>query len=418
MRSHASWIDGTRGHVFEIAEALRLPLRRPRGSSSGWIGRCPVCGAERRHTKSHDRRGAIGVRPDGSGWHCFQCDTSGDALGLVTYELCGRPYRELDDAGKAEVRAWCLQWQGLPDDVAQRGRNAAWSASPPRPRREPLMRRSEQPKPEPAPERAYPPQDELAEFWSQCRRVDEPGTALAEWLRLRRLDPQTIADGDFARAIPAKGDYRLPNWACSGRGPSERTWRANGYHLIAPQFDANGVMCSVIARNVLSALPEAERREICRFSDQLPKSLPPRGHKRAGLVLLCHVALHLFRRRELPKWSPWRYRAGPRIECCEGEKKFLMRALSDEANECAPLVIGVESGSWTPEIAARIPDGSELVILTDQNEAGAKYATTIVRTLAERILTGALRIELRPEFDLSTNRYGELIVQLKDGVAA
>jgi hypothetical protein len=58
-------------------------------------------------------------------------------------------------------------------------------------------------------------------------------------------------------------------------------------------------------------------------------------------------------------------------------------AFSD-ANELAPAVLGIVNGSWTEEIAARIPDGTRVVVRTHSDGAGDDYAAKIVHSLSAR----------------------------------
>jgi hypothetical protein len=65
--------------VLVAAVALGLKTQAPRNASGGSILGCPACNADRRHPSRRDRRGAIGVRHDGRGWQCFECEATGDA---------------------------------------------------------------------------------------------------------------------------------------------------------------------------------------------------------------------------------------------------------------------------------------------------------------------------------------------------
>jgi hypothetical protein len=75
----------------------------------------------------------------------------------------------------------------------------------------------------------------------------------------------------------------------------------------------------------------------------------------------------------------------------EGTTDFLSSCcLWSDADDTAPAVVGVVNGSWCTEMAARIPDGVAVFIATDNDVTGEKYMATIVETLRERIVTGAL----------------------------
>jgi DNA primase len=43
--------------------------------------------------------------------------------------------------------------------------------------------------------------------------------------------------------------------------------------------------------------------------------------------------------------------------------------------------LAVFSGSWSPEMAAKIPDGSEVVLALDNDKTGERYAREILGTL-------------------------------------
>lgn len=360
-RTTAEWLERMRDvNVLAVAAGLGRDVQAPRGASGGSIYGCPACNADRRHTQTSDKRGAVGIERSGHGWRCFQCDASGDALDFAAYALRTKRFGELGDAAKAEVREWCQRWLGLDSSSST---PHAKLITPPAAR--------------PEPEPTYPPADEVAALWGACVRVvDVP--SVRTWLDSKRIDAITVADADLARALP--DGVHLPAWAAVG----SRSWLASGHRLIAPMVDARGVMRSVLARRVLDG--------------DGPKSGAARGFQRVGLVLACGLARQVLVAGKVPEW--WG-KAELRIVVVEGEKKLLMRStLFSDANEHAPAVIAVESGSWRPEHAARIPDGSAVFIATDPDEAGARYATTIVQSFASRIAAKAVRVELHPKLTL------------------
>jgi hypothetical protein len=75
-----------------------------------------------------------------------------------------------------------------------------------------------------------------------------------------------------------------------------------------------------------------------------------------------------------------------RVVFTEGGKDFLTWATREGRVSCgrAYAVFGVWQGAWTAELAARIPDGERVIIRTDQNEAGDRYAAAIADTLGAR----------------------------------
>jgi hypothetical protein len=66
----------------------------------------------------------------------------------------------------------------------------------------------------------------------------------------------------------------------------------------------------------------------------------------------------------------------------EGAPDFLIGATEwGDAADPWPAILGVVSGSWTPAIAARVPEGATVVVAVDHDEAGERYAARIAETL-------------------------------------
>lgn len=371
-----TWLaDMRRANVLAVAAALGCKTTPPRNSDGGAIYGCPQCGADRRHTKSGDRRGAIGVRRDGAGWRCFQCDQSGDAVDAVALSRHGKRFRELGHDGKGAVRRWCLEWLGssISGSLAHH--------------EQPL---SEPSRPQPRTSSpVYVPEEQLEALWCRAKSI-ERSVSVETWCAAKRLDVQSIVAADLARALVRRD--QLPRWAAAGR----LNWFESGHLLVLPLFDARGERRGMLARRVEGS--------------GNPKSCAARGFARSGLVLACSLARTVLRTGEVPTW----WTGAPlRIEVCEGEKKFLMRATTkSDANEYAPAVIGVESGSWTESIAERLPDGVEVFVATDPDDTGARYATTILRSLVERIISGAISVELRDGLVMLSERSYEVRVEV------
>jgi hypothetical protein len=110
-----------------------------------------------------------------------------------------------------------------------------------------------------------------------------------------------------------------------------------------------------------------------------PKSLAPSGFSVKGLVLADPLAQQLLG-GVCPAW--WKPRE---IVVAEGEPDWLLWALRQrETDEQGPAVIGIESGAWSPQIAARIPTGASVVIRTHHDEPGERYAQQIAASLHGR----------------------------------
>ncbi|MGD9549000.1 MAG: hypothetical protein AB7V45_15830 [Candidatus Krumholzibacteriia bacterium] len=164
---------------------------------------------------------------------------------------------------------------------------------------------------------------------------------------------------DLARVIPA--GIRLPRWARSQGGP----WTHSGHRIVFRLWDHTGHAASLRARAIDATVS--------------PKSLAPAGYSVKGLVLADPLAQQLLG-GVCPTW--WQPR---QVIIAEGEPDWLLWALrQSEADEQGPAVLGIESGAWSQQIAARIPTGSSVVIRTHHDEPGERYAQQIAASLHGR----------------------------------
>jgi hypothetical protein len=353
--------------VLEVAQRLGLSTAPPRGSSGGVIYTCPACSAERQHNgRRHVYQGGtgVGVRRDGLGWHCFACDVSGDAIALSCFKLAGGgKYKDLSRTTQQEVRAWWIDYLGNATTVDSEP--AAAPASDPR-----------------ASQPLYPPPNEIEEFKKQhCVRLDEHPQTLA-WCSKHLVNATSVADQRLAIALAPRDPFpTFPAWAYCGK----RTWLVLGYLVIVRLYDARGELRSYLARTV-DAEPKGPA-----------KSLGAQGFPRAGLVMACPLAQQMLRFGTHPSQWPaqssganveplrWPVEQPFRVMIAEGERDYLALASSAAAADvCRPAIMGIYSGSWTREIASRIPDGTRVILLRDDDAAGHKYARTIAETLAGR----------------------------------
>lgn len=345
------WIERMRSvSVLDAGRALGLEVQPPKGSNGGAFA-CPACSAPRRHTKTRDKRAAAGVRKDGIGWRCFQCGESGDALDLVAFAVRGERFPKLSDAGKAEVRERCVQLVG-----SRISHVAADTRLRLRPR--------------PMAETAAPtirlPVGEVAAVWNSAARVDSDD-AVSAWLRDERaLDPALISKMDLARVLRADASA-LPRWTGYG-GENDKPWRSwpsAGLRLVLPMFDAIGDMRSLAFRRSF----ETERA-------WPPKSMAVNGFARTGLVMANAVGRHLLE-------HPVARAAGMSIVIEEGETDWLTACLA-WARHDERAVFGVVTGSWSADLAARIPRAARVTIRTDTDAAGDTLAAPIIESLRGR----------------------------------
>lgn len=210
---------------------------------------------------------------------------------------------------------------------------------------------------------ARPPRQEVAALWAASQPVTDAPEAVA-WFthRYGRAAAWSLQQADLwdpARVIPA--GLRLPCWARSQGGP----WTHTGHRIIFRLWDHTGQAASLRARAI--------------DATTAPKSLAPAGHSVKGLVLAGPLAQQLLD-GVCPSW--WEPR---QVIIAEGEPDWLLWALRQrEADEQGPAVLGIESGAWSPQIAARIPTGSSVVIRTHHDEPGRRYAQQIAASLHGR----------------------------------
>lgn len=201
------------------------------------------------------------------------------------------------------------------------------------------------------PERTYPPADEVHAVLAACIRVTSDAKA-SSMLAARGIDPEFVDDADLVRVLPP--DASLPRWASFRGAP----WTRTGHRLVLPMFDSDGAVRSVRAWRV--------------GDGETPKRLPPAGYRASSLVLADAFGVATLRGTYTPR----------RVIILEGESDFLAATIG--WRHVLAARIGIVSGSWSDEIAARIPDSTEVAIWTDDDAPGNKYAECIAATLETR----------------------------------
>lgn len=312
--------------VRAVLEALGLlGGYRPEKNGSGFVVRCPAHG---------DKTPSCSVRigPDRTiQVKCFGCDLAGDVFTLVAAARGLDVHRDFPRvlADAAELACYDLGVDAR-DDV---------------PRLVPAVRPVA---PAPAPP-SYP--RDAGDVWASCSPVTSDASCVA-YLQQRGMSPDSIARLDLARALPASG---LPTWARF----SGRSWPDAGYRLAVPCLDSRGSLRSLRAT---------------RTSDSdTPKRLAPFGFTSTGLVFANPAGA-------VALLNPEAGLDADGFAIVEGEPDFW-------AASCAwPTwaVFGVYAGSWSDEIAARVPDGARVLVLTHDDGAGEKYARAAVDSLSSR----------------------------------
>ena len=248
-----TYVERARGlGVLGVARQLGLRTTPARGSHGG-TSSCPGCGRERRNNSTPgERRGAIGIRPEGTGWRCHPCGRSGDALDLVCYALGGARFRDLSTTSRDEVRRWL---EGGAPAPLYGSRHVETHARPPE----------------------YPTRDARA-LWGRCGPVTRDDE-VADYLRSRGIDPSAVEALDLARALPVDDAGRW-GWIRLGDGPAQR-WAETGHRLIVPMRDLDGGGRNVNAREVR---PTARKSTACGARAGLVM-MTPRAFDAAVLVV-------------------------------------------------------------------------------------------------------------------------------------
>lgn len=208
---------------------------------------------------------------------------------------------------------------------------------------------------------------EASTLWEQCVPVVHDKNAM-EWLKSRKLDPDEVARLDLARAIPS--GIELPKWACC-RG---KQWDEGGWRLVIPCFDHHGRIVSLKARQI--------------DGKEGPKEVSPSSIPGAGSVFADPVAQRILK---TGKWPPWLELSDiPKlVYVAEGGPDFLTLATFAPAGK--PFaVVGIAGMKPTAEITEKVFRGAVVVILTDPDKEGERYAkkVTDLASTASRVVRG------------------------------
>jgi len=317
------------------------------------IAPCPMCGATKR--SGNDKRGPIGFSKDGYGWLCHRCGVKGDVVDLISIKLCGNLFRNIDKPEQQSVRAWFAQ-RGACPPINGANHGPAVGSSPPQPLQKRDPRQVET-------GRDRPPQDELRSLWAATLSIIE-GLNLApeysdhlnDWLIKKDLSPVLCSKLNLVRVLPARPDYNWPDWW-------PMFW-ANDYRLAAPVYEMDGTFASIHSRT-------------CCDEKQKPKTRWPRGYKAGGLLMANPMAVKMMRGDPLDFGGDI-----PGLLVCEGFTDFLRGALTAMNEGLALPIIAGTSGCFRSLREMKIPEGLNIFIATDPDDAGDEYADIISKQLA------------------------------------
>lgn len=243
----------------------------------------------------------------------------------------------------------------------------------------------------------YPPAREVEWLWLGVAQAVKHDKAIlcpsaAAWLRDTLRAPG--AEIDVGALGPANGALvrglepdrvrlhgeRWPAWAmCAGA-----RWGESQYRALYPLYDHRGDLRSLRARWTDFDEFDPETGEVLRDGAPPPrgKAVPPEGYDVRGLVMANETAQWLLQTGTWPESIP---RESRHVWIVEGESDLTVACANIYASG-RPLraVIGVFAGAWTLEHAMRIPKGSVVVLATDFDRMGGKYAEYVQKTLQGR----------------------------------
>ncbi len=242
---------------------------------------------------------------------------------------------------------------------------------------------------------APPPRDaSAARVWETALLLgDGPALAGIVWAERRGFDPPELLRRDLVRVLS-------PRSACPrALRVGGVSWLEAGYRLLLPIFDAQGELAGVRGRQIDG--PEAAMLPLGEGPLPGAKEIMPAGHRAQGLCFADEAGREMLRGQAEGLREVWIVEGGPDFLTAVsvlGEGVHRGRAGAGggardrrdpprlQAGQCGPghAVLGIFAGSWTAELAAKIPAGVRVVIATDPDGPGETYARRIAATLAGR----------------------------------
>lgn len=353
-----SWFEQLRDWpISDVAARFGLEVER-RGASVS-AKPCPLCSDETRHHKSKDRRGALGLRPDGTGWRCFQCEVTGDGTALAAACVLGttRPAKEL----WPEVRRACAE-RGLCEPDPHDTRPAPPIRFVPPPSRK---------KPSEAPER--PPRVEVLALWNTGTRVDLAAASerpedreAAAYVAGRGLNLGDLAlwEPDLCRILPGSDTFAFPTWW-------PEAW-ASCWRWAVLAYEPNGEVGSIHARAI---------------GDAKPKTRWPKGCAAGGLMF-ANARGAAFLRGDAS--------AVDSMQVVEGLSDFVSASLWVHRTGRCRAVLGVTSGAAKALEHVRWPEHVTCYVGTDNDKDGDRYAAEVRAALSARVTVKRQNIKGAP----------------------
>jgi hypothetical protein len=221
--------------------------------------------------------------------------------------------------------------------------------------------------PEPPPK--YADADVVRAFVSASQSVLADPQACA-YLEQRGIDLARVSRGRLARSITEDAElpdeFLPPDTRLDGNVPRRCLTDAD-YRLLFELVDCRAQVRSLLVRR-------------CSENGDGPKSLSFKGSRRHLLMGNAAARALLVERGRPALWLD----APIQVVITEGEMDFLSASAEAIPDGTFRAVFGVFSGSWCMKHALAIPDDATVVIATDADTQGDKYAREIAWTLGER----------------------------------
>ncbi len=212
----------------------------------------------------------------------------------------------------------------------------------------------------PPPQRILP--SEIEALWSASRAVDatqvfpaEQDLRVAFYLSARRWFAPALAALDLIRVTPIPYLYDWPSWW-------PKSW-ASSWRLITRGYDAAGNIASVHARSIIPG--------------QTPKTRWPKGFP-AGYLFADRRGVALLRgdTGEIDK-----------ILIVEGLSDLIAMSLAVADAQRSHAILGITAGATKTLREIRWPNELPIVIATDHDDAGERYAADLRELLPSNVRT-------------------------------
>lgn len=325
--------------VGPIARVLGLEVGKagPRGA---FVRPCPACGAINRHPSRRDKRGAVGLTPDGLGWRCHACDAHGDAVALAAWAVAQRP----NPSDWKPVRAALEGLLSVP-----------LTQSPGESRASPAAL-------------ARPPREELEALWNASLPLDAvPSDLEPTWtgdvrayLCQRGFDVGWLTTPEvrgLARVLPPRERFPFPSWW---------PYPPEVYRLALLGFEPDGTRATLQARAIRADVPAQD------------KTRNPRGFSYAGTLFTDD------RGRAFLQALQGREKADEleAVVIAEGLTDTLKLVQVARRHGRCWAVLGMVSGSASAfRSLSAWPRSVPCWVATDGDEAGDRYASQVREAL-------------------------------------